>query len=173
MQHLLLYQSPFLLLISTFPSSYRYNSLYPLGSIAINILVLPPNNFTITLPPPTPTPTAFRLPYANTILPHQPVPDPSRRNQPLSSPFMDSFTRAYMSATMPEKSCLESIGSVAGNFAGKREATNDFLRFPLGSSHVRISSPFPLRPSPSPSLFTRQNLPPLFSNEREAKDSPA
>ena len=34
---------------------------------------------------------------------------------------MDAYTRSYMAAIMPEKGSLESIGSVAANFARSEE----------------------------------------------------
>lgn len=47
---------------------------------------------------------------------------------------MDTFTKAYLAPTMPEKSCLPSIGSVAYNHsAARREAeepqNSDFRNF--------------------------------------------
>ncbi|MCJ1228345.1 hypothetical protein MMC12_005006 [Toensbergia leucococca] len=49
---------------------------------------------------------------------------------------MDSFTRSYMAAIMPEKDCLTSIGSVAANFSrtSENESRDEFVRWSNSSS---------------------------------------
>lgn len=49
-----------------------------------------------------------------------------------------SFTKMYMSATFPESSSLDSIGSVAANFARTAEDDDreEFLRYSHGSGMV-------------------------------------
>ena len=51
---------------------------------------------------------------------------------------MGSFTRVYMSATLPESSTLDSVGSVAANFerTAKDDESAEFLRYSHGSGMV-------------------------------------
>lgn len=48
---------------------------------------------------------------------------------------MGSFTRMSMAATFPEQYGLESVGSVAANFA--RSSEEEDFRYSLGSAEVR------------------------------------
>lgn len=59
-------------------------------------------------------------------------------SNPPSTLEMGSFTKVYMSPTFPESSGLDSIGSVAANFArtDEEEKRIEFIRFSCGSAHV-------------------------------------
>lgn len=69
--------------------------------------------------------------------PHAPLP-----HQPSTS-TMGSFTKIYMSATFPESSGLDSVGSVAANFSRTEEEEEriEFQRFSCGSAHVSPPPP--------------------------------
>lgn len=58
---------------------------------------------------------------------------------------MDSFTKIYMSAIVPESSGLESIGSVCANFALSNDKQEERAKIACGSekSAALVGSPEP------------------------------
>lgn len=77
--------------------------------------------------------------HSHSPFPYPPYSTPITPLSSLPSTYeIGSFTKVYMSATLPESLGLDSVGSMAANFArtDEEEKMIEFFRFSYGSVHV-------------------------------------